>query len=460
MARKKKKVEEEIAAVETVETVEAEEVVEEEAETTITEEAAIAEPELTEEEVEEKVEEVKTELEAEITTKVSAEIASTNVIVEGKSKVLRIVDLFNYIARKEKVKFKNNEIYNQKTEIYITGHDGKDTKVLGFMTKKSQTYVVSFDSGKALIAADKHILKIGDETIFVDELTPGTLVNTTTGTRKVVKVKPYKVLTVYDLQVENEEHLYSDASGLVHHNTYDVTKTIKAAGLVEGKDWYLVKGTASAMGVFQQLFEARHGKLTVFDDCDSVLKDEKGLNIFKVALDSDKNRKVSWKSDANVLFKVKPDMMVLDKKLGVMVPDETNEDWQNHVFEEGKFPDQYMFDGAAIFISNLNLDNPHIQAIKSRSAMIDINLTAEDLVMRIESIHESGGFEELISDYGIDKKAIDKTLENYKKRMEEDPEDVSGNLNIRGFTNSLLVFAAGDEIKDHDELIRLYFGQV
>ena len=64
----------------------------------------------------------------------------------------------------------------------------------------------------------------------------------------------------------------------------------------------LVKGTASALGLYCTLFEhSDRGHVIVFDDCDSILMDELSLNILKGALDSGKSRRISWKADSHKL---------------------------------------------------------------------------------------------------------------------------------------------------------------
>jgi hypothetical protein len=56
--------------------------------------------------------------------------------------------------------------------------------------------------------------------------------------------------------------------------------------------YYIAKGTCSAAGLYELLFIHRH-KLLIFDDFDSVLKDEDCVNYLKAALDTYAIREVS-----------------------------------------------------------------------------------------------------------------------------------------------------------------------
>jgi len=151
--------------------------------------------------------------------------------------------------------------------------------------------------------------------------------------------------------------------------TYSVTKQIEKNKLVLDKDWFHVKGKATAAALYRELFAAKNGKLIVFDDCDSVFKDDDAVNILKAALDSYDKRTISWKSTRT--FDIRK------------VPENSEEYW--HLIDEGKYPDRFDFTGRVIFISNLpqsKLDS----AIKSRSFTIDITLKAEDVLLRIKSV--------------------------------------------------------------------------
>ena len=153
--------------------------------------------------------------------------------------------------------------------------------------------------------------------------------------------------------------------------TYTVTKTLEANGYKDISDlaefqvgaiintrkcFTTVKGFSTAKGLYRTLFE-NNKSVIVFDDCDAVLKDPVALNLLKGALDSYGKRIISWNADMR------------------------GED----------LPRSFNFEGRVIFISNMEQDRID-QAIRSRSMMIDLTMTAEQKIDRMEFIANSKEF--------------------------------------------------------------------
>ena len=147
--------------------------------------------------------------------------------------------------------------------------------------------------------------------------------------------------------------------------TYTVTKTLEAAGYTDvsdlasfevgttirkSKSFTMVKGYSTAKGLYRTLFE-NNGSIVVFDDCDAVLKDPVALNLLKGALDSYGKRIISWNAD----------------------------------MRDEDLPRSFNFEGRVIFISNLDQDKID-QAIRSRSMMIDLSMTTDQKIDRMEHI--------------------------------------------------------------------------
>jgi hypothetical protein len=135
--------------------------------------------------------------------------------------------------------------------------------------------------------------------------------------------------------------------------TYLVLSQLKEAGLKDEKDYVHVKGRSTAAGMYTTLYQNRD-KIVVFDDCDSVFSTPDALNILKGALDSYGERKISW-------LTAKP----------LKADDNTN------------IPKSFIFDGGVIFISNLpqrKIDD----AIKTRSFVLEVALTPEDMLKRMK----------------------------------------------------------------------------
>jgi hypothetical protein len=157
--------------------------------------------------------------------------------------------------------------------------------------------------------------------------------------------------------------------------TYTVTKTLAAHGYKDiselaefqvgsvintSKCFMMVKGYSTAKGLYRTLFENQKSVI-VFDDCDAVLKDPVALNLLKGALDSYGKRIISWNAD----------------------------------MKDDDLPRSFSFEGRVIFISNMDQDRID-QAIRSRSMMIDLSMTHDQKIDRMEYIAKS---EEFLPEY-------------------------------------------------------------
>jgi hypothetical protein len=153
--------------------------------------------------------------------------------------------------------------------------------------------------------------------------------------------------------------------------TYTVTKTLEANGFKDISDladfqvgsvintrkcFTMVKGYSTAKGLYRTLFE-NNKSIVVFDDCDAVLKDPVALNLLKGALDSYGKRIISWNAD----------------------------------MKDDDLPRSFEFTGRVIFISNMDQDRID-QAIRSRSMMIDLSMTLDQKIDRMEFIAKSDEF--------------------------------------------------------------------
>jgi len=153
--------------------------------------------------------------------------------------------------------------------------------------------------------------------------------------------------------------------------TFTVVKTLESNGFKDISDlsefdigavintrkcFTMVKGFSTAKGLYRTLYE-NNRSIIVFDDCDAVLKDPVALNLLKGALDSYGKRIISWNAD----------------------------------MRDDDLPRSFNFEGRVIFISNMNQDRID-QAIRSRSMMIDLSMTAEQKIDRMEYIAESADF--------------------------------------------------------------------
>jgi hypothetical protein len=153
--------------------------------------------------------------------------------------------------------------------------------------------------------------------------------------------------------------------------TYTVTKTLADKGYTDVSDlagfqagailnmrkcFTMVKGFSTAKGLYRTLFENQKSVI-VFDDCDAVLRDPVALNLLKGALDSYGKRVISWNAD----------------------------------MRDEDLPRSFEFQGRVIFISNMTQDKID-QAIRSRSMMIDLTMTLDQKIDRMEYIAGSAEF--------------------------------------------------------------------
>lgn len=123
------------------------------------------------------------------------------------------------------------------------------------------------------------------------------------------------------------------------------------------KTFVVIKGYSTAKGLFRTLYENRN-RLVVFDDCDSILKDDVAANILKAALDSYERRIVSWNAES---------------------------------FGESDLPKSFEFTGSIVFISNMAM-NKVPQALISRAAPVDVSMTRPEIIQRMREIVSQGEF--------------------------------------------------------------------
>lgn len=136
----------------------------------------------------------------------------------------------------------------------------------------------------------------------------------------------------------------------------------------ELKKYEILKGSMTALGLYQKLYEYRKEyHVLVLDDIDCIFQDVTTLNLLKSVLDTTKTRKVNWESNSNIL-----------KSMDI--------------------PKSFEFHGGVIFITNWNFEavksekmKPHLAALESRSHYIDLSIkTDRDKILRIKQIIDDG----------------------------------------------------------------------
>ena len=245
---------------------------------------------------------------------------------------------------------------NGKTEILFN-----DKKVTTGKTGRGLEEVVEFHYKKITGVKKDYAEIMGSVTEMVESKSDKFDINTRFGfveklvTMVATGVQPSAVVTgegglgkTYTVTKTLEENGYKDISDLADFQVGSVINTRKC--------FTFVKGYSTAKGLYRTLFE-NNKSIIVFDDCDAVLKDPVALNLLKGALDSYGKRIISWNAD----------------------------------FKDEDLPKSFNFEGRVIFISNMPQSKID-QAIRSRSMMIDLSMTLDQKIDRMEHIAASPEF--------------------------------------------------------------------
>lgn len=161
-------------------------------------------------------------------------------------------------------------------------------------------------------------------------------------------------------------------------------------------DYIVFKGNSTAKGLYRALYENRN-KNVIFDDCDSVLRDPVAQQILKGALDSYDERIISWNAEMR---------------------------------QDDNLPRYFKFEGRIIFISNMpqhKLD----QAIKSRALRVDLSMTTDEKITRMQQIlkHVCPEF--------------DLKLKEAALKFIDEKKDIATDLNIRTLIGVIKIAATG-----------------
>jgi hypothetical protein len=218
-------------------------------------------------------------------------------------------------------------------------------------------------TAKRLTSQIDHAVKNPDKE--AERKDPNTLFGLMAGLVKVIARKARNSLIIYG----------SPGTG----KTFEVTKTLNDEGLQEDKDYFFVKGKITPAALYKLLYMHREGDIIVLDDTDSVWGDKEAANILKAALDSYDKRVISWESTRTAPV-TKMSKLELE-----MYMRELDGELQENPETKKKLPSKFPYEGRIIFISNLTGDE-FDSAVLSRSAKIDMTLTTEQILLRIEKL--------------------------------------------------------------------------
>lgn len=237
--------------------------------------------------------------------------------------------------------------FDAKTGNYFAKVGSKTIKSYSkaYVERRVKSMVGDIETAVAAATEKQNRYGINDRFGFVEKLV----------TMVATGVQPSAVITgegglgkTYTVTKTLEQNGYKDISDLADFQVGAIINTRKC--------FTMVKGYSTAKGLYRTLFE-NNKSVIVFDDCDAVLKDPVALNLLKGALDSYGKRIISWNAD----------------------------------MRDEDLPRSFNFEGRVIFISNMDQDKID-QAIRSRSMMIDLSMTLDQKIDRMEFIAKSPEF--------------------------------------------------------------------
>lgn len=314
-------------------------------------------------------------------------------------------DIFDKISEKEGHIFEPNIQYVQKTPLEIETQDGY-VGVVAMMVKNDILATINTTDHKVEVSKG-HLIGTSNGLRRVFELKVGDLLANTNGLQEIISIEfSANEELVYDLTIDSEDHLYVDANGFVHHNTYGITQGPRSLAALlgpEGNKWtYHAGAKISSYSFYRTLFLERD-KIIVFDEADSLLKHDEIVMMLKPILDTSGSNMAEYlpgtesmtgkgADEIESYSKRVDDILASGGSIG------TGKD-------DVKLPSKFKFSGGMVFISNMRA-NQIEKAIMSRSIFVDVYLAQRDVLKRIKSIGYA-----IAKSMGVNKKDIDDIIE-------------------------------------------------
>lgn len=310
---------------------------------------------------------------------------------------MKIVEIFDFISEKEDHAFEVGIAYTPKTKFKIATKDGM-IPVRAMIVKKDTSVTLTLKSGKVLRAGAGHRISTDSGLTAVADLSIGDKLENVNGNEEIAIIETGDEVLVYDITIDTEDHLYLDAAGFVHHNTYHITEGPRGLEKIlgpEGDKWTYHSGIKVAPLSFYSLLFRERNKIIVFDEADSILKHDDVVMMLKPILDTSGKNVAAYGSNTKNMVGLSDDEIrdycdqvdsELDAggRIGI---------GKNDVMLPGKF----FFEGAMIFISNMPAKKIE-GAILSRSIFVDVHLAEQDVLKRIRSIaHITSKYDKLTS---------------------------------------------------------------
>lgn len=309
---------------------------------------------------------------------------------------MQIGDIFKKISELENHNFKIDKLYIPKTKFQLQDENKQWQDVVGMIVKEDVIYTITLDNYEFKCGSKHKLLSNGKE-IFAKDLSIGDLIDPG---YKIIDIKSGAVEQVYDISLNSDSHLYVDNFGIIHHNTFEVTQQLVGTNSESFKG-----GLTSASALYKMLFiNNEKGKILIFDDLDVLLEDKECVNILKGALESSANPEVSYISNNTVhpiyykaltgeydledpkviesLNALKIDIVNMNEKRLEVMKMRAMDPYSAAAI----LPNKFTFVAKVIFISNKYLDEIPGALLSRGGTKIEINLTLEEIVKRIEGL--------------------------------------------------------------------------
>lgn len=343
-----------------------------------------------------------------------------------KEITISIGELFEKLKNKYNINFEEDKFTSISEEIKIEDELGNWVPINGFIEKTDDIYQIDFDNGMSKKLAGEHLLSV--EPFFEPDSCTTRLVKDfeigddlpylqtkCTSLKKISEKEK-----VYGLSLATEKHLYSDAEGMIHHNTYTVTETVKEFIGQSGKKYHYECGALgdAITTIAPWFYRYSQNYVIVLDDNDKMLRRGSDVaNFMKGVLDPEaldkpvsvspnkrsmsamnatlenlpeSNYKIEFDKDSlseNKLIIKNNGKVVINENINPVeaytlsgILRETKEEAE----EKGGMPREFIFNSSVIFVSNLELyeiDN----AVSDRVEAIEVKLTLEQFMGRLKT---------------------------------------------------------------------------
>ena len=296
----------------------------------------------------------------------------------------KLKDIFDHISEKEDHVFEVNQQYLNKTKFQIETMNGY-VDVVSMMIKEDIGVNIETDTDIIKVSKD-HRISTPNGVKYVRDLSVGDMLSHKNGEKEIIGIEYGETVHVYDLTIDSEDHLFLDANGYIHHNTYHITegpRSLKALLGPAGEKWEYHSGTKAAPFAFYKTLFQERDKIIVFDEADSLLKNDDIVMMLKPILDTSGDNMAAYMAGTeNMVGKSMQEIEDYCK----MVDDEIANGTRIGVGKNDiMLPSKFKFTGGMIFISNMRAKEIE-GAIMSRSIFIDVYLAQQDVLKRIESI--------------------------------------------------------------------------